>query len=167
MNTQSIKRLGLIFAVACLAVALVMVKREGGTLPGTSTAGLPRLVELGATACIPCQQMKPILDGLERDYAGQFAVEFIHVYDEAEKAEPYQIRLMPTQVFLAADGRELYRHEGFFARAAILEKWEELGYDFTPVAPPDDASTNAGSVEAMTAEDEPAATVPADGEDQP
>ena len=30
-------------------------------------------------------------------------------------ARPYGIRLIPTQIFFAADGTELFRHEGFFS----------------------------------------------------
>jgi len=39
------------------------------------------------------------------------------------------IGLIPTQVFFAADGSELFRHEGFFGRDDILAKWRELGVE--------------------------------------
>ena len=39
--------------------------------------------------------------------------------------------MIPTQIFYAADGSELYRHTGFYAREDILGKWQELGYQFT------------------------------------
>ena len=42
-------------------------------------------------------------------------------------AEPYNINLIPTQIFFDAGGKELWRHEGFFAKADILAKWKELG----------------------------------------
>ena len=32
-------------------------------------------------------------------------------------------------LFHAADGSELFRHEGFFSREDILAKWRELGVD--------------------------------------
>jgi thioredoxin 1 len=35
--------------------------------------------------------------------------------------------MIPTQIFYAADGRELARHEGFIGRDEILAKWRELG----------------------------------------
>ena len=31
-------------------------------------------------------------------------------------------------------GKELYRHQGFFAKEDILKKWQELGVDLTQVA---------------------------------
>jgi thioredoxin 1 len=38
--------------------------------------------------------------------------------------------MIPTQIFFDADGNELFRHEGFYARADMLAKWQELGYEF-------------------------------------
>ncbi len=95
-----------------------------------SRSGLPRLVELGSTTCIPCQMMKPILEELTIEYDGRLEVEFVDVHREPKKAERFNIRVIPTQVFLDADGKELFRHEGFFPKEDILAKWAELGFDF-------------------------------------
>jgi thioredoxin 1 len=38
--------------------------------------------------------------------------------------------MIPTQIFYAADGSELYRHTGFYGREDILGKWRELGFNF-------------------------------------
>jgi thioredoxin 1 len=38
--------------------------------------------------------------------------------------------MIPTQIFYASDGKELFRHTGFFSREQILSKWHELGYEF-------------------------------------
>ena len=98
--------------------------------PLTSSANpLPRLIDLGAGKCIPCKLMKPILDELTKDYAGQFEVVFVDVWEKREEGERYGIRMIPTQIFFGADGKELARHEGFFARKDILAKWKELGVE--------------------------------------
>ena len=99
-----------------------------------TTAKLPRLVDLGAGKCIPCKQMKPILDELTKEYAGQFAVEFIDVWENKDAGEKYGIRMIPTQIFFAADGKELFRHEGFFSKKDILAKWKEFGVNLTEPA---------------------------------
>lgn len=93
-----------------------------------AAAALPRLVDLGADKCVPCKMMTPILDQLRVDCEGRLRVEFIDVWKSPEAGEPYGIKLIPTQVFLAPDGRELFRHEGFISREDILAKWRELGY---------------------------------------
>ena len=47
-----------------------------------------------------------------------------------DAAEPYRIRLIPTQIFYGADGRELSRHEGFMSREEILARWGSHGLVF-------------------------------------
>jgi thiol-disulfide isomerase/thioredoxin len=74
--------------------------------------------------------MAPILEELKKEYAGRLRVDFIDVWENPDAGKPYGIRLIPTQVFLAPDGKELWRHEGFLGKEEILAKWTELGYDF-------------------------------------
>lgn len=90
---------------------------------------LPRLVDLGAGKCIPCKQMKPILDELKRDHADQFETVFIDVWENREEGPKYGIRIIPTQIFFDAAGKERFRHEGFMAKKDILAKWRELGVE--------------------------------------
>jgi len=113
----------LALCVLVLGVAL----QAAETPPAAAKATLPRLVDLGAGRCSPCRQMTPILAGLMQEYAGQFEVVFIDVWEKREEGARYGIRLIPTQIFLGADGSELARHEGFMAKKDILAKWKALG----------------------------------------
>jgi len=88
---------------------------------------LPKLIELGADKCVPCRMMAPILEDLKKEYAGIFDVSFIDVWKNPYAGEQYRIRVIPTQIFLDADGKELFRHEGFFAKEDILKTWEKFG----------------------------------------
>jgi thioredoxin 1 len=101
---------------------------------------LPKLMDLGAHACIPCQKMAPILDELSKSYAGVFEVEFIDVWqaENKKKADFHQIRSIPTQIFFNAEGQELWRHEGFLSKEAILAKWTELGFNPNLATPESD-----------------------------
>ena len=99
-----------------------------------SAKALPKLVDLGADKCIPCRKMAPILEELKKDYAGKFDVVFIDVWKSGSEAKKYDISLIPTQIFFNADGKELFRHEGFFPKDDILAKWKELGVDVTQPA---------------------------------
>lgn len=90
---------------------------------------LPRLVDLGAGKCIPCKMMAPILEELKKECVETFDVEFIDVWENPKAGEQYGIRMIPTQVFYDAEGKELFRHEGFFGKEDILAKWKELGVD--------------------------------------
>ncbi len=90
---------------------------------------IPRLVDLGARKCIPCKAMAPILEQLRTDYAGRLDVKFIDVWQSPDEAQAHRIRMIPTQIFYAADGRELARHEGFISREDILASWKQLGVE--------------------------------------
>ena len=95
---------------------------------------LPRLLDLGATACIPCKKMAPILEEMKKEYAGVLEVEFIDVWKDPAAGRKHGIKAIPTQIFYDADGKELFRHQGFFSKEAMLAKCKELGYDFRPRA---------------------------------
>ena len=73
-------------------------------------------IELGSVNCIPCKAMQPIMDEIRKRYSGQVEVVFHDVW--TAEGRPYGaqfgIRVIPTQVFLDADGKEFFRHEGFF-----------------------------------------------------
>ncbi len=97
--------------------------------PVTVSRPVPRLVDLGAGKCIPCKAMAPILETLRTDYAGRLEVRFIDVWVTPGEAEAYRIRMIPTQIFYGADGRELARHEGFISREEILAQWKALGVE--------------------------------------
>lgn len=90
---------------------------------------LPKLLDLGADKCIPCKKMAPILEELRVQYAGVFDVVFIDVWKNPAEADKYGIRIIPTQIFYDATGKELFRHTGFYSKEQILAKWKQLGLD--------------------------------------
>jgi len=75
-------------------------------------------VELGSVGCIPCDKMQPIMKEIEEEYKGQVKVVFHDV--KTAEGQPYKekfnIRAIPTQVFLDKNGNEYYRHLGFLLR---------------------------------------------------
>jgi thioredoxin 1 len=97
----------------------------------TGGTGLPVLLDLGSTTCVPCKAMAPILDEMRETFAGQLEVRFVDVREDAEAARDHEVRIIPTQIFLDEDGNELFRHQGFFSREDMLAKWADLGYEFT------------------------------------
>jgi thioredoxin 1 len=129
--------------VAAVAVAIVSKQRwlssaadETKTAVSAAetprpAAGLPRLLDLGSVSCIPCKMMAPILEELKEKYAGRLDVQFIDVWKDPDAGRQYGIKLIPTQIFLAPDGKELWRHEGFLGKEEILAKWKELGVDLS------------------------------------
>jgi thioredoxin 1 len=90
---------------------------------------VPRLLDLGANKCIPCKMMAPVLEELKKEYAGRMEVVFVDVWEKPDAGKAYNIEMIPTQIFYDAEGQELFRHTGFFAKEDILAKWKELGID--------------------------------------
>jgi len=91
----------------------------------------PRLVDLGAGKCIPCKMMAPILEEIKNEYKAKLDVDFIDVWKNPSEGKKYGIRMIPTQIFYDASGKELFRHEGFFSKEDILAKWKELGLNLS------------------------------------
>lgn len=53
------------------------------------------------------------------------------VWKNPDAGKQHNIRLIPTQIFFDADGKELFRHEAFYGKDDILAKWKELGVNIT------------------------------------
>jgi len=81
-------------------------------------------VELGSVNCIPCRQMQPVMKSIEEKFGDQVKVVFHDVWKDKAPAQKYGIQLIPTQVFLDENGKEFFRHEGFYAEDEIIKLFE-------------------------------------------
>lgn len=90
-------------------------------------SGKPTMVDLGADGCRPCDMMTPILEELKKAYAGKLNILFVHVRKEQVLAARYGVQSIPVQIFFDKDGREVFRHVGFFAKDQITAKLAEMG----------------------------------------
>jgi thiol-disulfide isomerase/thioredoxin len=91
------------------------------------TSGKPSLIEFGASGCVPCDMMQPILDKLRKTHADRLNVVFVHVGQEKVLAARFGIRTIPVQVFYDPKGNEVFRHEGFFAETEVRKQLAEMG----------------------------------------
>lgn len=97
--------------------------------PGTTAE--VTFVELGSDSCVPCKAMRPIMDEIARKYRGSVAVVFYDVYEDSSRAQEFEIRVIPTQVFLDEGGKEFYRHEGFLTLLAVESLLAKRGIEPT------------------------------------
>ena len=88
-------------------------------------------VELGSVKCIPCIKMQPIMRSIEKKYGSQVKVTFYDVWEDDAPAKKFGIELIPTQVFLDAKGKEIMRHQGFFAEEEIDKFLQSQGLTIT------------------------------------
>jgi thiol-disulfide isomerase/thioredoxin len=92
-------------------------------------SGKPTMVEFGATGCVPCDMMQPILDNLRKDYPDRLNVVFIHVGEEQVLASRFGIQAIPVQVFYDAQGKEVFRHTGFLAETEVTKQLVKMGIE--------------------------------------
>ena len=67
------------------------------------------------------------MKAVEEDFGEQLKVVFYDVWKDNAPAKKYGIRLIPTQVFLDENGKEFFRHEGFFPKEEIDKLLIEKG----------------------------------------
>ena len=119
------------FISLCLLTALVAFTgcaNAGETttgvevVPGIPTKNTVTLVDLGATTCIPCKMMAPILEELKTEYQGRAEIVFIDVHEKSDMAKPFALMAIPTQVLYDRQGKEVFRHVGFLGKKALVEQ---------------------------------------------
>ena len=91
--------------------------------------GLPTLAEFGSSTCIPCKQMKPLLEELAVEYEGRLNVIIVEVYEQKELTQQYGIMAIPTQIFFDGNGQEITRHMGFYAKEDIIAQLKKMGIE--------------------------------------
>ncbi len=132
--------LALVIAVLIVGVMWRLISRRADQMSATPPAAaavgekakthdLPAVIDLGMGKCIPCRKMKPILDELAREYEGRARIEIIDIGEQPDAADRYRLELIPTQVFVDAEGNEVYRHEGFMPKEDIVAKLKEMGVE--------------------------------------
>ncbi|WP_024335592.1 thioredoxin family protein [Desulfotignum balticum] len=130
-----------IVAVATLYNLQFKNKSTGDSVSGTAESdvrydfndlpvkGMVTMIDLGATECVPCKMMAPILKKLEAAYRDRAVIAFIDVWKHRDQAPRFGVRAIPTQVFFDPDGKEVYRHQGFMSENAIVEQLTRMGVE--------------------------------------
>ena len=90
-------------------------------------AGKPAVIDLGARSCVQCKKMAPILETLAAEYRGKAGVLFIDVSADSAAADRFKVRLIPTQIFFNAQGKEVKRHIGYMDKAGIVQELQAAG----------------------------------------
>lgn len=97
---------------------------------------LVTFIELGSVNCVPCKMMKPVMKEVEDIYGDKVEVIFYDVWKPEQKqmSAKYKVRVIPTQVFLDKDGKEFFRHEGFYPKDEMVKMLDkQMGITRKPV----------------------------------
>ncbi len=114
------------FLMPLAALAILCLPAQAAPIPDVPAKDMVTMVDLGAKACIPCKMMMPVMDALEKEYAGKAAIVFIDVWENPDQSKKYGLKSIPTQIFYDRQGKEVLRHEGFFDKKPISEILDKL-----------------------------------------
>ena len=73
--------------------------------------------------------MAPIMAELEEEYKDRAAIIFIDVWENPKAAHRFKIQTIPTQIFYNTEGKEMFRHVGFFDKKSIVAELQKLGVE--------------------------------------
>ena len=85
------------------------------------------MLELGSEGCIPCEQMKPVMEKLRTNYREKMEVIFVDIRKDRGSARKFRVTMIPTQVFLDKTGKEFHRHMGFYGYEEIEPLLKKAG----------------------------------------
>jgi hypothetical protein len=110
---------------------------KGEPTPAIPTgSGLPCLAEFGSDECEACRKMSGVMEGLGPRLHGAVDVVRIDSDDYPAAAQEWKLRMIPTQVAVSADGRELWRHEGDIEPDELLAELAGVGIVAPAQVPP-------------------------------
>lgn len=120
---------------ACLTVLIVILSLTGcsqandvdNVLAQAKKDGKAVMLELGSVGCIPCEQMKPVMEKLRSGYNDKLKVYFVDVRKDNATGRRFGAHVIPTQVFLDKTGMEFHRHVGFYAYDEITTVLKKAG----------------------------------------
>jgi thioredoxin 1 len=119
-----------VIGLVCLAMGFLVLcqplptQAQGAAPP----QGRPALYEFGARWCIPCKEMQQVMADLKQQYGDQMEVRMVYVDEQKPLFEQYKIMLIPTQVFMDAQGKEVDRHIGALPKEEVIKKLKELNF---------------------------------------
>jgi thioredoxin 1 len=140
-NSKSTHLYALMLASVCaLSLLISCTDKKSADSPGTTSVKTSltkqdtsqfkvTFIELGSVRCIPCIKMQPIIKSIEDKYGSQVNVVFHDVWtpEGKEAAKQYTFNVIPTQLFLDKDGKEYFRHEGFFPEEELVKVLKQKG----------------------------------------
>jgi thioredoxin 1 len=123
------------FVITMLAVVLSVLFLSGcsqasevdSVLAKAKKDGKTVMLELGSVGCIPCEQMRPVMEKLRTTYKDKLEVFFVDVRRDNETGRRFGVHMIPTQVFLDKNGKEFHRHIGFYDYEEIAPVLKKAG----------------------------------------
>jgi thioredoxin len=82
---------------------------------------MKQIIYFSSTWCGPCKNFKPIMESV----SNSIPVQFIDVDQNPTLAAQYNIRSIPTLIFLK-DGQEVNKRPGVLSESQVKEIWNQI-----------------------------------------
>jgi thioredoxin 1 len=85
-------------------------KSEGVKIENTT--GLPIVMKVGRTTCVPCRTMSKLLGEMKPKLSGKASVEIVDIDEDPDAVKRYNVTGIPVTIFFDVSGNEVYRQIG-------------------------------------------------------
>jgi len=86
---------------------------------------VPAIIDFYADWCGPCKMIAPILEELSKEYEGKIKIYKVNTEVEQELSGVFQIRSIPSMLFIPTDGRQPMMQAGALPKNAMQEVIEK------------------------------------------
>jgi len=79
-------------------------------------------LEFGSKGCSACKRMETVMNEIRTKYPNRVNVIFANIMLPANQRlmKYYGVAAIPTQVFLNKDGKEFFRHTGYYSTEELI-----------------------------------------------
>jgi len=81
-------------------------------LESLKSHNLPIIIDFGSDSCIPCREMAPTLEKLNRELHGKAVIRFADVWKSSSLADGFPVRVIPTQILIDSSGEPYTPNSG-------------------------------------------------------
>ena len=118
----------LVFILPVTLYAVFKAPYNDGAI--TASEGKPIVLEFSTPLCSECQKLNKVLDKVEPKYAGKITFQKINASlpdeDVIAKVEKYNVKLVPTMVFINRAGNTVAVREGSMQAKVLTSQLDEL-----------------------------------------
>jgi thioredoxin 1 len=87
----------------------------------SNDSGLPVVMKVGRTTCIPCRKMSKLLTEMEPKLSSKAKVEIVDIDEDPDAVKRFAVTGIPVTIFFDVSGKEIYRQIGLLEEKEIIQ----------------------------------------------
>jgi len=119
----------LIMVLPVMSYAIFKAPNQG--FASEAAAGKPMVIEFSAPLCLECKKLGKVLEVVEPKFKDKVVLQKISVTSSSdksveEKVKKYQVKVVPTMIFINAEGTVIDKTEGSMPAAELEKEFQQL-----------------------------------------